>query len=70
MNPDFPHMQDCPFCGGNPVVMSDRVGTSDLFDNWIECFQCGARSPNVRSKMDKPSSQCTVEAAQVWNRRA
>ncbi len=69
MNPDFPRMLGCPFCGGNPTVMTDRVGTSNLFDCWIECYQCGARSRNVRSKMDKPAPHCMVEAATAWNGR-
>ncbi len=69
MNPDFPHMRDCPFCGGNPAIMTDRVGTSTLFNVWIECYRCGARSRVVKSTLNKEVSECTVEAALAWNRR-
>ncbi len=69
MNPDFPHMSPCPFCGGNPMVMSNRVGTSDLVDSWIECYQCGARSPNMRSGRGRDDAQCSADAAVAWNRR-
>ena len=69
MNPDIPHMLDCPFCGGNPAVMSDRVGMSNLFDVWIECYRCGARTRRITSGPKKEVPECTIEAAKAWNRR-
>lgn len=68
MDPDIPRMDWCPFCGGNPSIAKERVGTSDLEDVWIECYQCGARSPNVKTK-EKTVNECIAEAVTAWNRR-
>ncbi len=68
MNPAVPTMSNCPFCGGNPTVMTDAVGTSNLTDTWIECYQCGSRSPKFCDR-EKALEKCVVEAAEAWNRR-
>lgn len=69
MNPDMAHMDWCPFCGGNPFVGKARVGTSDLEDVWVECYQCGARSPGIRTGVKKTVNECIAEATTAWNRR-
>ena len=48
--------------------MTNRVGTSNLFDTWIECYQCGSRSTKFCSK-DKELEECAVNAIEAWNRR-
>lgn len=68
MYPDMPRIDWCPFCGGNPCIMAERVGTSDLEDVWIECYQCGAKSMTVSTK-GKTVNECIVEATKAWNRR-
>ena len=61
-------MDGCPFCGGNPSIMEGQVGTSNLKDVWIECYQCGGRSPSYTTK-EKTVSECIVEATTAWNKR-
>lgn len=68
MNPAAPIMRCCPFCGGNPTVMTDRVGTSNLTDTWIECYQCGSRSTKFCNRK-KGLDECAVDAVEAWNRR-
>ena len=48
--------------------MEGQVGTSNLKDVWIECYQCGGRSPSYTTK-DKTVSECIVEATAAWNKR-
>lgn len=68
MNPEIPTMSNCPFCGGNPTVMSASVGTSNLLDVWIECYQCGSSSPRCCTK-GRTQEECVMDAAVAWNRR-
>lgn len=65
------HADKCPFCGKCFVdPLKPSYGT-DGSGKWgfIECGQCGARGPEVRTGYE-PFPDWRDEAVKEWNRRA
>jgi len=59
---DFQPLRECPFCGGEAVIV-EPIYTAPDIDAWgiIQCPTCGA-------EMTSPSGQ--EEVLVLWNRRA
>lgn len=63
----------CPFCGGKAWV--DASPHEDVV--WVECRQCGARSPSARWEKKKPGDmpvfgtmgEATTFVINAWERR-